>query len=237
MHERIIDLFEKFYPNYSGEDSLFESHVRDSLRDVSVVLDAGCGSGSMAGHDFRQKDRLVVGVDVGHDIKENPTLTQGVCGRLELLPFKDRSVDLILCRYVLEHIEEPWATFGEFRRVLRDNGKIVVLTPNLWHYVTCISRIAPWWFHRWFNTSNGISEKDTFKTFYRANTRRRIARLAREAGLRVGRVEMIETSPNYLEFSRLCYRFGVGYERVVNRLPLLKWARVNMVATLVKSKI
>ena len=91
MRERIVDLFERFYPDYGGEDRLFRSQVEDCLLDASVLLDAGCGSGRMAGHDFRQSNRMILGIDVDSDIKENATLTRAVRGRL---------VDLILCRYV-----------------------------------------------------------------------------------------------------------------------------------------
>ena len=44
----------------------------------------------------------------------------------------------------------------------------------------------------------------------------------------------METSPNYLEFSRLLYRLGIAYERVVNNISVCAEARVNIVATLVK---
>ena len=234
MRRKVADLFERFYPHYAGEDQLFKSKVEACLTGVEVILDAGCGSGRMAGHDFRQGRRTIVGIDADDDVRKNASLTYAIRGNLAALPLMDGSVDLILCRYVLEHIEEPATIFREFCRVLREKGKIVLLTPNLWHYVTLVSRVAPWWFHRWFNAVYGVSETDTFKTFYRANTRRRITCLAAQAGLRVGRMELMETSPNYLEFSRLLYRLGIAYERVVNNISVCAEARVNIVATLVK---
>jgi hypothetical protein len=45
---------------------------------------------------------------------------------------------------------------------------------------------------------------------------------------------MLETSPNYLEFSRVLYHVGIAYERLVNRWSVLAPWRVNIIATLEK---
>ncbi len=237
MHKRIKDLFENFYPNYRGEDQLFQSHVDKCLCHSSVVLDAGCGSGRAASHDLRMGNRVILGIDMDNEIAKNRSIDHAARGTLEMLPLKDNSVDLILCRYVLEHVERPNNIFSEFYRVLRVKGEIVLLTPNLWHYVTLVSRLASWRVHRWFKEAYGIAEEDTFKTFYRANTGWRLKRLAAQSGFRVETMEMLETSPNYLEFSRILYRVGVVYERVVNSFPVFSFGRVNIVATLVKEDI
>lgn len=235
VQRRVADLFERFYSSYCSENALFKSEVDGWLSRAGVVLDAGCGSGRDANHNYRVEGRIVVGVDIGEGLKRNRSLTHPVRGRLEALPLRNGCVDLVLCRYVLEHLEEPSRVFVELSRVLREGGKVVLLTPNLWHYVTLISRITPVALHRSFNKAYGIDEVDTFRTFYRANTARQIARLARDAGLRVLKMELIETSPNYLEFSRLLYRLGVLYERVVNAYSFCTKIRVNIVATLEKS--
>jgi hypothetical protein len=80
-----------------------------------------------------------------------------------------------------------------------------------------------------------VPDTETFPTYYRANTTPAIRRLAREAGLVVTRLELLETSPNYLEFSRLLYRLGILYERIVNRVRMLAGLRVSIVATLAKA--
>lgn len=44
----------------------------------------------------------------------------------EDLPVEDGSVDLVWCRDVLVHVEPLEAAYGEFRRVLRPGGHVVV---------------------------------------------------------------------------------------------------------------
>lgn len=230
----IADLFQRFYPNYRGENVVFRGQVLSVLSPSHVVLDAGCGNGHMTNHDFKNLSKKIIGVDVCSDLKANGSLHHAVSGTLESLPLQSGSVDLILCRYVAEHLAHPLSVFREFARVLRDGGRIVLLTPNRWHYVSLISRFSPFRFHRWFNALYGVAEEDTFPTFYRANSRGRIRQLAERSGLRVATLQMLETSPNYLEFSRILYRFGIAYERLVNRWVVLAPFRVNIVATLEK---
>jgi len=230
----VADLFERFYPNYQGENASLKREVVACLFPSAVVLDAGCGNGYMCDHDFRSCSKKIIGLDVCNDLSSNKSLHHSVSGSLAALPLQAESIDLILCRYVAEHLSDPLRVFGEFARVLRAGGKIVLLTPNRWHYVSLISHLTPFWFHRWFNSLYGVAGEDTFPTFYRANSQGRIRTLAEQAGLRVATLHMLETSPNYLEFSRLLYRLGIAYERIINRWPCLAGFRVNIIATLEK---
>ena len=61
---------------------------------------------------------------------------------------------------------------------------------------------------------------DTFRTVYRANSRRDLGRLAVEAGLELVYVHYEEGRPEDLRFNAVTYFFGMLYERAVNRLQL-----------------
>jgi len=237
VRQPVVDLFRRFYPNYKGENHFFNGEALSRLSFSSVVLDAGCGSGHMSNLDLKDKCKTVIGVDVDDELKENNSLHHPIWATLDSLPLQNSSIDLIVCRYVAEHLSQPLAVFKELARVLCDGGKVVLLTPNQWHYVSLISRFSPFWFHRWFNSSYGVAEEETFPTFYRCNSRRRILNLAKQSGLQVVRLQMIETSPNYLEFSRLLYRLGIAYERLVNRWDFLAQWRVNIIVTLEKPSV
>jgi SAM-dependent methyltransferase len=50
---------------------------------------------------------------------------------LEALTFDDGSFDLVITSEVLEHVHDPWAAFGEIRRVLRGGGRHVFTVPLL----------------------------------------------------------------------------------------------------------
>jgi len=46
------------------------------------------------------------------------------------LPYSNNSLDLIICQYVLEHIENTFSFFREAYRVLKNNGRLIVSVPN-----------------------------------------------------------------------------------------------------------
>jgi len=60
------------------------------------------------------------------------------------------------------------------------------------------------------------AEADTFPVLYRANTRRRIAQLAREVGLTPVSFQFVG-DPSYLAFNELLYRLAVLAERLTPR--------------------
>lgn len=230
----IRNLFDTYYPAYRSEETIFRAHLTGAAEGAQRVYDAGCGSGELCSHDLRAAGRIVIGVDVDPGLADNRWVTAAVRGRLDALPFPADSADLVVARYVLEHLEDPAVVFREVARVLRPGGRFVMLTPNAYHYVALISRWTPTWVHRRVKAGHGVAAEDVFPTYYRANTRRALGALARGAGFTVSRLDTHETSPNYLEFSRILYRAGVMYERVVNRFAILAGLRVSLVATLTK---
>jgi SAM-dependent methyltransferase len=150
------------------------------------------------------------------------------------LPFRDARFDIVVSSHVAEHLVEPERVFSEFSRVLRPGGRLLVLTPNRWHYVTVSSALLPHRFHLRYNRWRGVDAHDIFPTTYRANTARRLRGLYEASGLRIEELQQFETEPEYLAFSTPTYALGVAYERLVNRFEALRGLRVNLLAVGVK---
>ena len=94
-----------------------------------VVLDLGCGNAP-----YRDDIRAVAGDYVGVDWPSSMHATSRVDVFADLarpLPFARACADTVTIFKVLEHVREPAAFLEECHRVLRDDGRIVILVPFL----------------------------------------------------------------------------------------------------------
>jgi SAM-dependent methyltransferase len=228
--ERYRDRFYK--PEFRGMYDRFSDVIHEYVRAGDVMLDAGCGSGRVFQYHFdvHQRPRLIVGVDVTKEPHGNGNIDAAARADLGRLPFRDDVFDAAISSHVAEHLTRPETVFGELARVLKPGGRLLILTPNRWHYVTISSALMPHSFHLKFNNWRGVDSHDIFRTEYKANTAARLRELYEGAGLRVERLEQFETEPEYLAFSLPTYAAGVAYERLVNRFGLLRNLRVNLLA-------
>jgi SAM-dependent methyltransferase len=115
----------------------------DRLVDLGLIhgrwLDCGCADGAYAEYLRRSGAAEVVGTDVnGADIELANRIWGYVDGisfieaRAEALPFADGFFDGVLLNEVLEHVSDEVSTLAEVHRVLRNDGRLVVYSPNRW---------------------------------------------------------------------------------------------------------
>jgi len=104
-----------------------------SLKPGSTVLDAGCGTGAHTAR-FAARGFSCTGVDISeHAISMASAKVpdaQFLSAPLEDLPFSSESFDCVHSRGVLMHIPDWRAAVAELCRVLKENGKIVILDGN-----------------------------------------------------------------------------------------------------------
>lgn len=109
----------------------------------SIILDIGSG-----GRIITEK---IITVDKFY------TANTKVIADIHFLPFRDNSINLIICTGTMEHIENPWIAVREFKRVLKNDGYCYVSVPFMQGYHPDPSDY-------WRFTMEGL--KILFKDFY-----------------------------------------------------------------------
>jgi SAM-dependent methyltransferase len=180
-----------------------------ALRPGARVLDAGCGRKTRL-EGYRDRIEELVGVDLDATAgAENAVLDRFVAADLcERLPFDDASFDVVYANFVIEHLHAPEAAFREWRRVLRPDGALVLLTSNRANPLLAVASVLPRRLRIVLKrTGAGVAERDVIATPYRANTPRRLATVVAGAGLAPVDVTYVATIHRYAE--RMAFVAGV----------------------------
>ncbi len=110
------------------------------VRPADHVLDAACGTGDLAEAFAAAGPARVCGVDFTAEMLQlarrkaarrrrragqpRPTYRRG---DVMALPFTDASVDIVSIAFGIRNVADPLRALREFRRVLRDGGRLVIL--------------------------------------------------------------------------------------------------------------
>jgi ubiquinone/menaquinone biosynthesis C-methylase UbiE len=100
-----------------------------------IVLDAACGTGYGSNY-LSNYAKMVYGIDINADViennkeiykKDNLIFTNG---SVYQLPYDDNMFDVIVSFETIEHVDNGEKVLSEFNRVLKDNGLLIISTPN-----------------------------------------------------------------------------------------------------------
>ena len=125
------DAYEKYIVPAYTRGWAEEIVKRANLREGEKILDVACGTGLVA-RTAAQKHRadLIYGVDVNEvmiekaqEIEKNVTWHQS---NVADMPFPDNHFDVILCQQGLQYFPDPSLALREMRRVLVENGRILL---------------------------------------------------------------------------------------------------------------
>ena len=164
------------------QEVAFFTQVAALIQPDHRLLDFGAGRGEFYHDDpapyrrslqsFRGRVAHVDGCDVDEAVKTNPTLDEAKTFKPgEPLPYADNCFDIVVSRYVFEHVSDPdWAA-RELLRVTKPGGWICALTPNKWGYVALAATVVPNRMHHRLlhKVQPHRRDEDVFPTVYRLN--------------------------------------------------------------------
>lgn len=129
---------ERFVPSCQGEIAAEHYHryfFAANLVAGKHVLDIASGEG-YGTHILAQSAARAAGVDISPEAVANATKNYAgenlsfLEGSAVAIPLPDASVDVVVSFETLEHLHEQEKMLQEIRRVLRDDGLLIMSTPN-----------------------------------------------------------------------------------------------------------
>jgi ubiquinone/menaquinone biosynthesis C-methylase UbiE len=186
-------------PSFKSSESVYAEFLPHYVTRHTRWLDLGCGRSILPRWRKEVETRLVtmcrqiVGIDYDFDsIKSNQGISAKVRGNVTQLPFKNDAFDLITANMVVEHLDTPRDQFLEISRIMKPKGLFLFHTPNVFGYGVLMARVVPNWLkNKLIYLLEEREERDVFETYYRANSEKRIHKLARACGFEVVKIEML----------------------------------------------
>lgn len=123
-NEKYFD-WQKKVGEFGGIANLFK--FNDYISESDDVLDFGCGGGYLLNNIATTGKKM--GVEINPVARKNASeLRVEVYESMSDIP--DNSVDVVISNHALEHVDNPLAVIKEMKRVVRPNGKIVIVVPH-----------------------------------------------------------------------------------------------------------
>lgn len=149
--EKIVSMFDDIAPTYDTANRVMSMGVDKSWRrkacdlaygfyakdSIDKIVDVACGTGDMM--DFWKKRSETNGIAVGEIVGVDPS--QGMVGvarekfpkfnyhiaKATEIPLQDSTADILSITYGIRNVVEREAALGEFNRVLKRGGLVVIL--------------------------------------------------------------------------------------------------------------
>lgn len=156
------------------------AHMPDRPAERIRALDIGTGPGFIA-ILLAELGLRVTAVDLSEEMlalakqnaAENDSDIRFAAADAQILPFKDESFDLIVCRNLTWNLRDPVAAYREWRRVLRPEGLLLVFDANWYRYLYDEEALAGYRKDRELSAAFGLGDQNVGTGFDRME---RIAR-------------------------------------------------------------
>ncbi|MCV0399666.1 MAG: methyltransferase domain-containing protein [Nitrosarchaeum sp.] len=136
---------ERVTPNIASQKFLFQEHIirylfASEFVNSKVVLDAACGTGYGSSLLAESRAYRVFGIDNSPEAidfckknysKKNLEYYLADCTNL---PFTSQQFDVVTSFETIEHLKKPLKFIAEIKRILKENGIMIISTPNIESY-------------------------------------------------------------------------------------------------------
>lgn len=148
QYEQLADIYDLRWRKYINNTLTF-LYNWEQIDSQSTVLDIACGTGEferlLLGKNPTQR---ITGIDISEKMLDIAKEKYRVYSNVEFhqtsansLPFASHTFDVAVCANAFHYFEQPLVALSEIKRVLKPNGKLIILD---WNKDFLICRICDW---------------------------------------------------------------------------------------------
>ncbi|HPA25343.1 MAG TPA: class I SAM-dependent methyltransferase [bacterium] len=205
----------KLYPNFKTGGDYFVDFLSGHLEQNSLIVDAGCGEGGDIMSKYQGRVSSIIGLDIDSEsLEKNQNVDQKIVANLEQISLEDNTIDIVVAIFVLEHLKNPLEVFKEIRRVLKKDGVLIFLTPNLFNPIMFFSKISPYFIHKILRKYILKNPEKAYKTFYKINTKSKLVSLLKQANFTTMQIKRAG-NPEYLGFCKPLVGVAIFWEKII----------------------
>jgi len=126
--------YEKIYTKIEQENWWFVGRrdlIKKSFHGLinKQILEVGCGTGLNL--KAIKDNNFVRGLDASEYFVKNRVVPNIILGDANVLPFEKESFDYVMGLDIIEHLENDVRALQGFKKVLKNNGKLILTVPAL----------------------------------------------------------------------------------------------------------
>ena len=225
---------QSIYNKMVGAHDCYYEELSPLINEKTVLLDAGCGKKGIM-QLFKGRNAMTVGIDMQIDaIKRNAAMDYKVISNVKNIPFWDETFHVIISQWLIEHIPNPETIFNEFRRILKTNGSLILVTNSIYNPLMMFSAVMPQGLRD--RLKNRLLppeiEEDTFPTYYMCNSVGKMDRMLRNLKYEKKLIAYLG-DPSFFIFSKIFFPITLFYE-LLTAVKFLRPFKMHIVAHYIK---
>jgi len=144
LHDFKKEMSEEWWINLKSEEHLFFLKKFGKIK--GNILDVGCGNGFFLKY-MKKNNWQELGIEISPRARENAT-NLGVKTQSDFRGVKQETFDVVMLRFVLEHMRNPSELLKKVRKYLKKGGILITIVPNDFNPLQLSTEkigIKQWW--------------------------------------------------------------------------------------------
>lgn len=200
------------------------------------ILDAACGFRNVYLRKLHLSNVSSVGIDIDPAVKDRNKLHKKFFIQDMHQPINNNhQFNGIISVYTWEHLHSPELVLKNFFDVLSNNGVVIIIAPQRWHYISAASRLIPYHLHKTAWRLLKGKKHSPFPVYYKLCSKKALSLEAQVQGFSVEYFSSVEGPPLWFQRIPPLFIIACFWMSFVNKYRIFDNIRSTFIAVLKKT--